>query len=153
MVNRQSLAFDNITFPANVIKSLGLDDTDMTFIAVRQAFAQFRYDAGASEDAVERVLLHQLYLAHLRSSQLHAAAEKTDKLEFKRLYTGAAARLMSEICKTAETISSLRKSRSRTKARQVPSKKRTSRTKQTKTPRARTKNLRIEKVNNDGQSD
>lgn len=120
--NRQALAYDNLVFPGNVVQALGLDDS-MSLTGTRLAFTQFRQDAGGVDDPVERVLLDQLHLAHLVSSKLHADAEKAKQLEFKKLFTGAAARLMTETCRTAEAIMSIRASRGHTKARPAPSQK------------------------------
>ena len=119
-INRQTGILKNAFFQSQVLTSLGLDDK-ASVTAVRLFLVQFREEAGASNDPVEKVLLDQLIVAHLKVGELYALAAETTKLEFKQLYSGAAARLLSGICQLVSTLTSYRaslSSRQKRKGRQ-----------------------------------
>src|SRR5262249_45321198 len=59
----------------------------------------------------ERVLLDQLIVAHLKIGELYALAAETTRLEFKQLYSNAAARLLGAVCQLVSTLASYRSSR------------------------------------------
>jgi len=114
-MNHQAAVVRNVYFPGQMIIALGLDGT-INLIAARLFLEQFRHDAGASEDPVERLLLDQLALAHLRLGRLQAQAEQAQQLEFKKLYLDAVARLLGEVSKMALVLPEYRR-RSRSRQR------------------------------------
>jgi hypothetical protein len=72
---------------------------------------QVRRRAGEAGDPVERVLLEQLSICHIRVCQLHAQAAQTHSPESARLLNAAAARLLTEVRMIAVTLQSLRATR------------------------------------------
>jgi hypothetical protein len=109
-LHRQSMVLANVFFPAQVITALSLGE-QATVTAVRLFLAQFREEAGGPRDAVEKVLLDQLIVAHLKIGELYALGAETAKLEFKQLYSNAAARLLGTVCQLVSTLASYRSSR------------------------------------------
>src|SRR5262245_24072864 len=65
---------------------------------------RFLQDAGSPRDPVERLLLEQLGFAHLRLADLHARAAGAQSVEATKVLTGAAARLMGEVRRTALAV-------------------------------------------------
>jgi hypothetical protein len=103
---------ENVFFPAQVLASLRLDDK-ATVTAVRLFLTRFREEAGPPRDGVERILLDQVVVAHLKVGELYALAAATSKLEFKQLYSNAAVRLLEVLCRLVTTLTSYRASASR----------------------------------------
>jgi hypothetical protein len=73
-----------------------------------QFLLQFQADAGASDDAVERVLTDLVGFGYLRVAQLHARATQARQRDFAKLYLDAATRLTAETCKTALALKAYR---------------------------------------------
>jgi hypothetical protein len=115
------MVLENVLFPAQVLGSLGLGEgTSVT--AVRLFLARFREEAGAAGDGIERILLDQLVVAHLKVGELYALAAGATNLEFKALYHNTAARLLTAVCQLVATIGTYRAStrpRRRTKGRRA----------------------------------
>jgi hypothetical protein len=104
-----------VFFPAQVLAALGLDDT-ASITAARLFLARFREEAGRAADSVEKVLLDQLAVAHLKVGELYALAAGATNLDFKSMYNNAAARLLGALCQLVATLASYRSSaRSRRK--------------------------------------
>ncbi|MEI7687159.1 MAG: hypothetical protein WCL32_19245, partial [Planctomycetota bacterium] len=108
-MRRESAILGNAVFPISILHALRLDG-DITLTAARIFLAQFRHDAGEPADAIEKLLVDQLALAHLRVGQLHADVEATSQVEFKKLYLVAAVRLLGEISKTVNSLIAYRAS-------------------------------------------
>ncbi len=108
-LNRQAAVLANALFPTQMLHALRLDDS-VSVTAVRLFLATFRRDAGEDQDAVEKLLLDQLALAHFKVGQLHAAAENAGSIDFKGMYLAAATRLLREISRTVETLVNYRAS-------------------------------------------
>jgi hypothetical protein len=107
--NKQATILENTVFPAGILAGLSLDKT-ATVTALRALFIRFREEAGGSRDSVEKLLLNQLLAAHMKVADLYALAAESKQLEFKALYTSAAARLLSSICQLVTTLTSYRAS-------------------------------------------
>ena len=105
--NRQEAIVSNAYFPAQVLDSFALGDL-ASVTAIRLFLARFREEAGASGDAVEKVLLDQLAVAHLKVGELYALVAGASNLEFKQLYYNAAARLIGSICQLVATLTHYR---------------------------------------------
>jgi hypothetical protein len=108
-LNRQAAVLENVFFPAQVLASLKLDDK-ASISAARLFLARFREEAGAPQDPVEKLLLDQLVVAHLKVGELYAQAAGATKLEFKQLYGNAAARLLGGVCQLVSTLAAYRAS-------------------------------------------
>jgi hypothetical protein len=108
-LNRQAMVLTNVFFPSQVVSALALDD-QVTVTAVRLFLGQFREEAGGPRDAVEKVLLDQLIVAHLKIGELYALGAETTKLEFKQLYSNAASRLIAAVCQLVSALVSYRSS-------------------------------------------
>lgn len=70
----------------------------------RTFLENFLRDAGAPQDPIEIVLIHQLAFSHLRLADLHAQAAEAKSLEAVKLYTAAEARLLAEVRRLAISI-------------------------------------------------
>jgi hypothetical protein len=108
-LNRQAAVLENVFFPAQVLAALGLDDK-ASISAARLFLARFREEAGQAGDAVEKVLLDQLIVAHLKIGELYALGAQATRLEFKQLYGNAAARLLGAVCQLVSTLAAYRAS-------------------------------------------
>ncbi len=117
-LDHQAAIVSNALFPMDAVHALSLRE-DVSVTGMRVFLAQFRQDAGATGDVIERLLIDQLALAHFRAGRLHALAEETTQLEFRRLYIAAAARLLTAICQTVDTLRNYRDSSRRQKKRPV----------------------------------
>jgi hypothetical protein len=125
-LNHQAAILSNVFFPAQVLAALGLEE-HASVTAARLFLARFREEAGQAADGVERVLLDQLVVAHLKIGELYALSTGTTNLEFKRLYTNGAARLLGAVCQLVATLAAYRAAtRPRQKQRdaEVPSRPR-----------------------------
>jgi len=111
LLNHQAGLLQNVLFPAQVRNSLSLEGK-ACITAVGQFLAQFAKDAGEAADSVERVLLQQLAVAHLKVGDMYALATASTDLEFKQLYNSMAVRLVESICKLTSTLASYRSSAS-----------------------------------------
>jgi hypothetical protein len=109
--NTQATILENTVFPAGILAGLSLDKT-ATITALRVLFIRFREEAGGSgsQDSVEKLLLDQLLAAHMKVAELYALAAESKQLDFKALYSNAAARLLSSICQLVTTLTSYRTS-------------------------------------------
>jgi hypothetical protein len=108
-LNKQAAILENVFFPAQVLEAFSLGD-NASITGVRLFLARFREEAGQAQDAVEKILLDQLIVAHLKVGELYALAATTPKLEFKQLYGNAATRLLVVICHLVSTLASYRTS-------------------------------------------
>jgi hypothetical protein len=117
-LNRQAGVIQNVCFPAQVLASLSLDGT-ASVSAMRLVLARFREEADSPSDPVEKLLLDQLMVAHLKVGELYAQAAATPKLEFKQLYGNAAARLLGAICQLVSTLTTYRTATRRTQRRSI----------------------------------
>jgi hypothetical protein len=126
-LNRQASVIQNICFASQALAALSLDDT-ATVSAMRLVLAQFREEAGSPSDPVEKLLLDQLVVAHLKVAELYAQAAETPTLEFKQLYAGAAARLLGAICQLVTTLTTYRTGTQRTQRRSTKATRRTLKT-------------------------
>jgi hypothetical protein len=78
-MNRQALRLETTFFPILFSQALSLDGhVDVT--AVRLFLIQFREDAGSPHDAVERVLVDQLAMVHLKIAEMYSLAAATSDL-------------------------------------------------------------------------
>jgi hypothetical protein len=86
-------------FPALMADALrcGLFDS----AAYKIYLERFLEDAGKPADPVERMMLEQLALAHLRLGQLHGQAGHSKNLDAAKVYNSATARLWGEFRRTA----------------------------------------------------
>ena len=66
--------------------------------AVRFFLIRFREEAGAPRDAVEKVLVDQLAVAHLKVGELYALSAEAKNLEFKQMYADSATKLLGAVC-------------------------------------------------------
>lgn len=107
--NRQAAFLNNLLFPTQMLHALGVSD-DLTVSAARVYLLNFRQDAGEPQDPVERVLLDQIAMSHLRVGRFHALAEETSNIELKSMYVGAATRLLREITRTVGALVTYRAS-------------------------------------------
>ena len=106
-MNRQASVIGNMFFPGQVIGSLSLgDQTSIT--SVRIFLARFREEANGTGDPVEKLLLDQLIVAHLKVGELYAHSAGVQDLGFKQMYNNAAVRLLSTICQLVSTLSAYR---------------------------------------------
>jgi hypothetical protein len=78
-LNQQAGVLQNVFFPAQVLTALSLEEKG-SVTAVRLFLARFREDAGPPGDAVEKLLLDQLVVAHLKIGELYALAATATKL-------------------------------------------------------------------------
>ena len=103
----QADAIHRTVFPACMATALGLDQHfDASGYA---AYVQnLLDDTGVQHDPIQRMLVEQLALAHLRIAQLHAQANQSKELEAIKLYTAAAARLLGEFRRTALAVQQAR---------------------------------------------
>lgn len=109
IVNRQANLLESVFFPEQIIGALSLGDcTSAT--AVRMFLIRFREEAGTPQDAVEKVLIDQLAVAHLKIGELFALSAGASNLHFKQLYVDAATRLLGTICKLVDTLTEYRTS-------------------------------------------
>jgi hypothetical protein len=108
-LNRQAAVLTNVFFPSQVVSALSLDG-EVSVTAVRLFLSKFREEAGGPRDAVERVLLDQLIVGHLKIGELYALGAETTKLEFKQLYSNAASKLIAAVCLLVSTLASYRSS-------------------------------------------
>jgi hypothetical protein len=109
VLNRQAAVLENVFFPAQALAALAMGDTT-SVTAMRLFLARFRDEAGKAGDAVEKVLLDQLVVAHLKVGELYAHAASATNLEFKTMYGNTAARLVGCICQLASTLAVYRNS-------------------------------------------
>jgi hypothetical protein len=82
-----------------------------TSSGARLFLEEVRRQAGEAGDPVERVLVEQLSICHIRVCQLHAQAAQSHSLEAARLLNAAAARLLTELRMIAVTLQALRATR------------------------------------------
>lgn len=106
-LNQQAGVLENVFFPLQVIKTLGIEEK-ASVLSARIFLGRFRQQAGASGDAIEKLLLDELCLAHLKSGELHALAAASTNLEFKQLYLSAQSRLVGAICQLVSTLNNHR---------------------------------------------
>jgi len=92
-------------FPALMATALQLDSLADS-PAYQLYLDQFTKDAGATNDPVQQMLLHQLCLAHFRIAQLHGDAQHANNAEEAKIYTAAASRLLGELRRTALALQS-----------------------------------------------
>lgn len=135
-LNQQASVLENAFFPLQVIKTLGIEQK-ASVLSVRIFLGRFRQQAGSSDDAVEKLLLDELCLAHLKSGELHALASASTNLEYKQLYLNSQSRLVGAICQLVSALTNYRTAQ----RRNPPSRK-----KANATPRsAATRNARVPK--------
>src|SRR5262249_39120398 len=84
------------------------DDT-MSVTAVRLFLARFREEAGTPRDAIEKLLLDQLIVAHMQVGRLYALAAATDRPEVAASYLNTASRLVASVCQLVATLAGYRK--------------------------------------------
>jgi hypothetical protein len=106
-MNRQAAVLENALFPRQLISALGLGE-GASLLAVRLFLIRFREEAGSPQDAIEKLLLDQLILAHLKVVELHALGAEATSLDFKALYSNSAARLLGVICQLVATLTTYR---------------------------------------------
>jgi hypothetical protein len=104
---KQAGAIDQVLFPSMLAAALQMDQ-HFDVKGYRAFLDKIFADAGSPADPVEKMLLEQLVLAHLRAAQLQAHAGMAEGLEAVRLYNAAAARLLAEFRKTALALKSYR---------------------------------------------
>lgn len=90
----------HLVFPSFMAESLGLEDSieSRAYVVYLRRLLQ---EAGNPTDPIERMMLEQLALAHLRIGQLHANAGKSKSTEACKIYTSGASRLLGEFRRTA----------------------------------------------------
>jgi hypothetical protein len=108
-LNRQAAILSNVYFPAQILASLGLEE-HASVTAARLFLARFREEAGQAADSVEKVLLDQLAVAHLKIGELYALSSQSTNIEFKKMYNNAAARLLGGVCQLVATLAAYRAS-------------------------------------------
>jgi hypothetical protein len=94
-------------FPAMMADALGYEGTYES-AAYKIYLERFLEDAGKPADPVERMMLQQLALAHLRLGQLHADAGHSKSLEAAKVYNSVTARLWGEFRRTALALRAYR---------------------------------------------
>lgn len=77
-------------------------------VVVRGFRDQLLAEAGAPQDPVEKMLLEQLAVAHLRILELHTSAGRSKEAEFIAIYNAAAVKLLGEMRRTAEALKKYR---------------------------------------------
>lgn len=136
VLNQQASVLENVFFPLQVIKTLGIEQK-ASVLSVRIFLGRFREQAGFSGDAVEKLLLDELCLAHLKSGELHALAAASTTLEYKQLYLSSQSRLVGAICQLVSTLTNYRSAQ----RRNAPSRKKAKATRRS----AATRNARVPK--------
>jgi hypothetical protein len=106
-LNRQTSVLQNVLFASQARASLSLDGT-ASISSFRVFFARFWSEAGSPRDPVEKLLLEQLAVAHLKVGELYALAAAVKALEFKQLYGNAAVRLLGMVCQLVGTLATYR---------------------------------------------
>jgi hypothetical protein len=114
--NKQAAVLENVFFPAQMLESFSLGDS-IDVASARLFLIRFRTEAGEPRDAIEKLLMDQLIVAHLKIGELYSLAATVPQLDFKALYTSAATRLLSTICQVVATLAAYRKSTGRRRTR------------------------------------
>jgi hypothetical protein len=93
--------------------AFGLGEIDLD--AMGLVFENFRKDAAASTDSVERTLLDQMLLAHLKTTELHEYAATTSDPSAKQTFLNASIRLVGAITQLTHALVDYRASAKRRK--------------------------------------
>lgn len=109
-------------FAAQMSTAIHLDGS-FDQAAFRAYMDQLLIDAGNPTDPVERILIEQIAMAHLRVGDLSVLAAGSRGNESTKILTGATARLIGEVRKTALAISAYRARGRRSKKPSPASKK------------------------------
>ncbi len=100
-------------FPALMASALSLDNFFET-ASYKLHLEQILEEAGNPTDPVERMMIEQLALAHLRIAQLHVGAGQAKATEAIKVYNAATARLWGEFRRTALALRAYRTSAPKT---------------------------------------
>jgi hypothetical protein len=106
-VHKQALVIERGFMPAMMGAALG-QHNNFSLGGYHAYLDAIHADAGNPSDPVDRMLLDQLAMAHLRAAQLQAFAGTAEGLEAIKLYNSAAARLLSEFRQTALALKTYR---------------------------------------------
>ncbi len=93
--------------PGAMASALGVEDL-FNGVACLDFVGTFLAEAGSPSDPVERLLLEQMVLAHVRLTRLSTAAANAEATEAVRVLNHAASRLLGEVSKLALALKSYR---------------------------------------------
>jgi len=108
-INRQAAILENMVFPEQFKEAMDLSDS-MSIMSIRLRLARYRHEAEVS-DPIEKILADHILLAHHMVAEMFALAAKTDKVEYKHLYHGSAARVSGSMCQLVTTLTAYRSSK------------------------------------------
>jgi hypothetical protein len=107
LVNRQEAVLRDVLFPSKILESFTPGERTCV-TAMRALLVRFSDEAGGAGDGIERVLMDQLIVAHLKVGEMYALASETTNLDFKQTYINAAVRLVGCLCQLTAALTTYR---------------------------------------------